>query len=37
MEGTLSEKPPLLELPEEMRVQPPVPSTAIGAEVDTCK
>ncbi|KAG0577452.1 hypothetical protein KC19_5G157100 [Ceratodon purpureus] len=34
VEGTLSEKPPLVELPEEIRVQHPITSTAVGTEVD---
>lgn len=33
VEGTLSEKPPLLELPEAMRVQHPITSTAVGTEL----
>ena len=37
VEGTLSEKPPLVELPEEIRVQHPITSTAVGTEVDICK
>ena len=37
VEGTLSEKPPLVELPEEIRVQHPIKSIAVGTEVDVCK
>lgn len=34
VEGTLPEMPPLMELPDEARVQPQILSTAVGTEVD---
>lgn len=37
VEGTLPEMPPLMELPDEARVQPQILSTAVGTEVDIGK
>lgn len=37
VEGTLSEKPPLLELPEAMRVQHSIKSTTVGTELNIGK